>query len=108
MDLKVVREVLLRPGINQRELAAELDLGSSLVGVLDLLAERGLIERRQSLHDRRPNLLYPSPGAREFLSEGEGILRALEADLLSGFDLQDLQTSLLLLSEMIRRLRTRA
>ncbi|HVI34478.1 MarR family winged helix-turn-helix transcriptional regulator [Phenylobacterium sp.] len=104
IELAVVREVLASPGTNQRALAAELNLGSALVRILDDLATRGVLERREDSGDRRNNRLYPLPSARRFLQRGEQALRSLEADLLSGLDPQDLERHLLLLAEVLRRL----
>lgn len=104
-ELAVVREVLASPGTNQRALAIELNLGSALVRVLDGLASRGVLERREDPGDRRNKRLYPLPPAPGFLQTGEQALRALEADLLGGLDPEDLERHLLLLAEVLRRLR---
>jgi DNA-binding MarR family transcriptional regulator len=53
-DAGILRLLALSPGISQQDLAKRLRMHASrLVGVLDELGERNLIERRPSPRDRR-------------------------------------------------------
>jgi DNA-binding MarR family transcriptional regulator len=53
-DAGILRLLAMTPGISQQELAKRLRMHASrLVGVLDELGKRGLIERRSSAKDRR-------------------------------------------------------
>lgn len=86
-------------GVNQTDLAARAGLdGSSLVRVLDILAERGLVERRADPVDRRAKRIHLTESGRaltadirEALVEAEDVLLAdlTDADLaamLEAFD----------------------
>ena len=58
-DAGILRLVGLTPGISQQELAKRLRMHASrLVGVLDDLEDRGLVERRASATDRRLYALH--------------------------------------------------
>jgi DNA-binding MarR family transcriptional regulator len=62
-DAGILRLLARAPGISQQELAKRLRMHASrLVGVLDDLEERGLIERRPSATDRRLYALHLTPG----------------------------------------------
>jgi DNA-binding MarR family transcriptional regulator len=57
-------------GITQSKLAAVVALDrSSVVPLLDKLAERGLVERRASTADRRHNHLHLTGSGRELLAD---------------------------------------
>jgi DNA-binding MarR family transcriptional regulator len=71
-DAGILRLLGLAPGISQQELAKRLRMHASrLVGVLDDLEERGLIERRPSETDRRLYALHLTPGGEATL----GVIR---------------------------------
>src|SRR5580765_3476463 len=69
----ILRMLADSPGVSQQELANALDMHASrLVGVLDELEERGLIERRPSEHDRRVYALHlTSKGGESFREIGQ-------------------------------------
>jgi MarR family transcriptional regulator for hemolysin len=86
-------------GISQKDLAALVGIdGSSLVRLLDILAGRGLVERRMDPADRRTRLVFLTEagraavaGIREELSHGEAEMLADLSDaeiaaMLDGFD----------------------
>jgi DNA-binding MarR family transcriptional regulator len=72
-------------GINQAGLADMLEIEPiTLVRMLDRLAERGLIERRQHPTDRRTWLLYLKDAARPLLGAMQQIGEATRAEALAG------------------------
>jgi MarR family transcriptional regulator, transcriptional regulator for hemolysin len=77
----------------QRELALRAGLdGSSLVRLLDLLAARGLIERRTKLGDRRANLLHLTEAGRVAAADVRRILAERESEMVSGVAEAELRT----------------
>jgi len=69
----------------QRELALRAGLdGSSLVRLLDLLAARGLIERRAKLGDRRANLLHLTEAGHAVADDVRRILAQRETEMVAG------------------------
>ncbi|MGJ5179302.1 MarR family winged helix-turn-helix transcriptional regulator [Bradyrhizobium oligotrophicum] len=82
-------------GITQNELAARCGIdGSSLVRLLDMLGERGLIERRVSPHDRRSRLVLLTTKGRHVLTSVYRILQDAEIAMLTDIDDQQLQSTL--------------
>lgn len=74
-------------GTRQKDLAASLGLdGSAVVRLLDLLAGRGLVERREDLADKRAKTLHLTEAGREMIATVTGLLIPFEAELLSGLD----------------------
>ncbi|UFN50156.1 MarR family transcriptional regulator [Roseomonas sp. OT10] len=74
-------------GISQTELAARVGIdGSSLVRLLDILAGKGLIERRQDPADRRSNLLFLTPAGQVAVAEIRRILIETEEAMLADLD----------------------
>jgi len=57
-----------------------------LVGLLDELEERGLIERRRDPADRRRQIVNMTPAGKKALNRLRGIAQRLEDDLLSPLD----------------------
>jgi DNA-binding MarR family transcriptional regulator len=67
----IFRILAQNPGVSQQDLASTLNMHASrLVGILDELQQRGLVERRPSERDRR---LY----ALHLTSDGERALRQI-------------------------------
>jgi DNA-binding MarR family transcriptional regulator len=63
-----IRVLALSPGISQRELSDRLGLSPSrLVGLLDQLERRGLVERRSDADDRRNHALHLTPAGTDTL-----------------------------------------
>lgn len=73
--------------LSQTQLAARLGLdGSSLVRLLDILAQRGLIERQPHPADRRIKLLRLTPEGLHVVAELRERLGAIEDELLADVD----------------------
>jgi DNA-binding MarR family transcriptional regulator len=70
-----LRLVALTPGISSGELATLLHLHpSTLTGVLERLARRGLLERRRDPFDARRALLKITPAGKRLLSFRKGTI----------------------------------
>lgn len=74
----------LGDGISQKDLAARVGLdGSSLVRLLDILAERGLVTRRVSDTDRRANLIYLTDAGHAAVVDIRRLLTEAEREMLA-------------------------
>ncbi len=81
--------------VSQSALAAAVGLdGSSLVRLLDILVERGLIERRPHPEDRRVKLVHLTPAGRRTVAALRKQLQTIESELLADIGEQDAQTLL--------------
>ena len=74
----------LGDGISQTELAERVGIdGSSLVRLIDMLAARGLIERRIPPNDRRARLIFLTPNGRQEVVRLRKRLLRIEHEMLS-------------------------
>jgi DNA-binding MarR family transcriptional regulator len=88
-------------GIHQSGLAEILEIEPiTLVRILDKLAERGLVERRQHPTDRRIWLLYMREEAHPILEEMREIGDATRAEALDGATPEQREALFNILSEM--------
>jgi DNA-binding MarR family transcriptional regulator len=73
---------------------------SYLVGLLDELEERALIERRRDPDDRRRHLVKLTPAGKETLTKLRAVLRRFESQFLAPLDAAERQT----FQSLLRRL----
>ncbi|WP_334176508.1 MarR family transcriptional regulator [Pseudoxanthobacter sp.] len=79
-------------GLSQKDLAARIGIdGSSLVRLIDLLAARGLVERRHDAADRRANLLFLTPAGEAAVVDVQRTLSRIEGEMLSALGNADLK-----------------
>ncbi|MCP2263795.1 MarR family winged helix-turn-helix transcriptional regulator [Promicromonospora thailandica] len=82
--LTVLRE---RTEITQRDLATVLVLDSTnVVGLLNELETRGLVERRRSAEDRRRHVVTLTDDGTTLLCRAETALAAVEDEVFAGLD----------------------
>jgi DNA-binding MarR family transcriptional regulator len=75
------------PGLTQEELARELCLNKSTVArALTALEERGFVERKSDLADKRVLLVYPTEKAREILPTLRNVSAEWTQLISSGID----------------------
>src|SRR3989440_5609979 len=70
---------------------------SQLVGLLDSLEERGLIERRRDPHDRRRHVVSLTAAGRRQLGKFRSLIKRLDEDILAPLDPESRETLHLLL-----------
>lgn len=81
----ILRLLVQKPGTSQQDLASALNMHASrLVGVIDELEERALVERRPSARDRRVYELFLTTRGEQGLAEIGRVAREHNQDLLGG------------------------
>lgn len=86
-DAGILRLLGMSPGISQQEMAKRLRMHASrLVGVLDELEERGLIERRPSEKDRRFYELHLTEKGGQALATIGRVAREHQGELLASLN----------------------
>jgi MarR family transcriptional regulator, lower aerobic nicotinate degradation pathway regulator len=96
----LVALTVLRGGSTQQALAATLAMdGTNVVGLLNELEARKLIERRRSPEDRRRHLVELTDAGAEQLAKAERALSAVEDEVLGALDESQRETLYSLLQQ---------
>ncbi|MDB5662047.1 MAG: MarR family transcriptional regulator [Sphingomonas bacterium] len=91
--------------MTQRELARLISIeGPTMVRMLDLLAQEGLIERRQSELDRRMTINRITPEGVEVVESIKAATNTLRAELLRDIDPAEMAICQKVLSQIVHRL----
>ncbi|MDV9191952.1 MarR family transcriptional regulator [Streptomyces sp. SR27] len=89
-DVGLLRMIAMQPGRSQRSLAADLGVvPSRVVALIDNLEQKGFVERRRSVEDRRHHELYVSEGGRRALEGVREVAAAHEDELFAALDEED-------------------
>ena len=79
VEFSVLTLIASNPGITARQLCQQLALlPPNLVGLLNALVKRGLVQREPHATDRRATALFLAPGAHKLVKQAQA--RALESD----------------------------
>jgi MarR family transcriptional regulator for hemolysin len=84
-----------KDGINQRELAEQLELETpTLVRILDAMEGQGFLERRVAGSDRRAKEIHMTEAGRAVAAEVEDLAWDVRARVVAGIPESDLKTAL--------------
>ena len=101
VDFSVMSVIHHNPGVTSRQLCTALNLlPPNLVGLVQDLQSRGLIEKKPHPRDGRAVGLYPTPQGRQLMAEAESTAVALESDRAHRLSPQERQTLLALLQKI--------
>jgi len=90
-----------RDGLNQRELADELDIETpTIVRLLDGMEKQGFIERRVEASDRRAKQIHMTRRGRDIADEIDKLACEIRKEVLGGVDDKDKATALQVVSLM--------
>ena len=99
-------------GVSQQELAKRLYVTKgNISGLIDRLAEAGLVERRSTANDRRQHAIYLSEAGRRMAENAIAVQRRWIASTLGRMadaDLEALETQLVTLRDLVRARETPA
>lgn len=99
---RVLNLVDAAEGRSQQEIAKAVQAPPSrMVGFVDELERRGLVERRADPKDRRVRALYLTAAGRKALARGREIARQHEAALTEGLSEDDRQRLISLLQQVV-------
>jgi DNA-binding MarR family transcriptional regulator len=97
----LMRAIDAAEGRSQNEVGDVLRIPpSSMVGVVDLLEERGLVERRPHPTDRRARLLYITAHGKKVLAKGTELAVSLEQAVCHGLSERERRSLLRLLGHV--------
>lgn len=99
---RVLNLVDAAEGRSQQEIAKAVQAPPSrMVGFVDELERRGLVERRADPKDRRVRALYLTPAGREALARGREIAQRHEEELTRGLSGEDRERLVSLLQQVV-------
>jgi DNA-binding MarR family transcriptional regulator len=101
VDFSVMSVIKDNPGVTSRQLCAELNIQPpNLVGMVQTLEKRGLIERQAHPSDKRATGLHPTPAGLELMHGAERTATELETRMCAKLDLKQ-RTQLLKLLQAV-------
>ena len=93
-------------GQTQQQLADTMGIHRNvMVGLVDDLEDRGLVQRRRHPADRRAHALHLTPAARDLLGQAQHAADEHDAELLAGLDDTDRARLITLLQRIAGRAR---
>ena len=103
VDFSVMSLITHNPGITSRQLCHALGiLPPNLVGMVNALEKRALIERRPHPRDGRAMGLHLTPAGQKLMREAEQTAAALEGDVAARLSPAELRTLIALLKKVYR------
>ncbi|GAA5707456.1 MarR family transcriptional regulator [Streptomyces avermitilis] len=88
-------------GLSQHQLAGPLNVHRNvMVGLVDEMEQRGLVERRRHPTDRRAHAVHVLPAGRSLHAEAEALVNDFEARLLGGLEPDEAHTFVTLLKRV--------
>ena len=101
VDFSVLSLVTHNAGITSRQLCATLGiLPPNLVGMINALEKRGLVERKPHPHDGRAMGLHLTPAGQKLMRDAERTASQLEADVGSRLSAAEQKTLIRLLKKV--------
>jgi DNA-binding MarR family transcriptional regulator len=101
VDFSVMSVIVHNPGVTSRQLCAALNiLPPNLVGLVQSLEARGLIERLPHPHDGRAMGLHPTKQGQELMLKAEATATELEMNIGSKLTPNQVQTLVTLLQKI--------
>lgn len=98
----VLAQLARQEGRTQQELATALGLHrNSMVGLIDDLESRGLVERRRHPDDRRAYAIHLTPAARDVLATGDRIADELEETMLGPLSTREREALVATLTRLV-------
>ncbi|MFQ6328390.1 MarR family winged helix-turn-helix transcriptional regulator [Nocardia sp. CWNU-33] len=83
----MLRMLSANDGQSQQQLCEVLRIHRNvMVGLVDELEKRGLVERRKHPTDRRAHAVYLQPAGHKVIAQAERIVAALDAEILGALD----------------------
>jgi DNA-binding MarR family transcriptional regulator len=101
VDFSVMSVVVHNPGVTSRQLCAALNiLPPNLVGLVQSLESRGLLERLPHPHDGRAMGLHPTDKGLELMEKAEATASELEMNIASKLTPNQVQNLVTLLQKI--------
>jgi DNA-binding MarR family transcriptional regulator len=101
VEFSVMSVVVHNPGVTSRQLCAALNiLPPNLVGLIQILETRGLIERKPHPHDGRAVGIHPTYEGEALMMEAEVTAKELEMNVGSKLTPNQVQTLVTLLQKI--------